>query len=136
MILNIPNVVLFTGNYNNIASKDVTPSVLVNVMIQIVKTDKSLSKLKNKNPEKYNDYIDRIISDSVDAAIAHGNINLHINLDPMFCDNIKAYADSWSKYSIAHDANSKLFNMLVFSTTSSNDFISFSHAIKEKIETI
>ena len=128
-VLNIPDIVLFT---NVLKKKEVSNSVMFNMTIQVVKTKKSISKMKKKDSEAFEEMCKSIKADTLKNAINLGNASIHIDVADAFMTDAAESASQWSSAILDDESNKKLFNRIIFSTDDSNNLVTFSNELQSK----
>ena len=101
-VVKIPNVVLFTDSIR----KNVTCSSKVfDVVICLIKSDKSLKKLKKKDMDEFNKTVDFAVSKTINILKDLGSSCIHMNIDERFISDPHDYAAVWAKYLLAEMTN-------------------------------
>ena len=120
-VVKIPNVVLFTDSIR----KNVTCSSKVfDVVICLIKSDKSLKKLKKKDMDEFNKTVDFAVSKTINILKDLGSSCIHMNIDERFISDPHDYAAVWAKYLLAEMTNG-IIASFTFCTTDTDTLVSF-----------
>lgn len=109
-ILRIPDLVFF---YREIKSGEVALTRRFDLIVQFMKTEKGLRKLA-KSKREYLDFMDRMVSSTVEVLNAYGTSCVHLGIDDTVfgTSNCADYADTWCKYLLRSEKS--LLKRLVF----------------------
>lgn len=130
MVLNIPNVVLFTGLVKKGEPSD---AILFNLMIIMVRTKKPMDKIKSKNNDLALEIETSVIDDVIDAAIKLGNSALLVDISNPFNVTSESYANKWFELVCNTDNRNKLFDYIMFNAEILNQYIVFSRTLQERM---
>lgn len=128
-VINIPDIVLFT---NTIKKKEVSNSVMFNLCIQVVKTKKKLSKLRKKDPDKYEEVLTSVFDETLNIAISLGNSYLHMELNDTFMPDVRKYFEHVVE-AIKEPTTEKLINRIIYSTIDTNQLVEASNVLFETV---
>lgn len=110
-IVKIPDILIF---YDNIKKGEVSTTKCLDLIIQLVKTDKSLKKLKKKGGEKFQAISEEIIINSFNVIKELGVSSVHIDINEALFMDVQDYCTKW--ITLISAENSKLINRIVFCT--------------------
>ena len=130
LVLNIPNVVLFTSL---IKKGEPSSAFLFNLMILVVRTNKPIEKIAKKNKDLALEIETAIVDDIVDAAIKLGNSSLIVDIANPFNITSESYANKWFELICNTDNRSKLFDQVIFNAEVLNQYITFSRTLQDKL---
>lgn len=123
-ILNIPDIVLFTGK---IQKKEISPSILFNLCIQVVKTKRPMQKIQKRDPEKYSEITKNLIDHTITNVMNLGHSWIHVGWNSELIKDVIEYSEMWKKSIEENETVGKLINSIIFSIDNSEDFIEFSN---------
>lgn len=125
-ILKVPDVVLF---YGDIKKKDKSEASLFDIVIVFVKTEKSLKKLKKKDPSEFNKAMEFVVSKTASLLNDLSVESVHIDLDKRFYIDVHDYAKIWAEQLIKSSSEGWTLNRAIFCTNDANTMVSFNKQI-------
>ena len=130
LVLNIPEVVLFTGD---IKKGEPSSAFLFNLMVVIVRTTKSIEKITKKNKDLALEIETAVVEDVVNAAIKLGNSSLLVDIANPFNITAESYANKWFELICNTDNRSKLFDYVIFNADVLNQYVLFSRTLHDRL---
>lgn len=124
-VVKIPNIVLFT---ESIRKNEPCASKLFDLVICLVKSEKSLKKLKKKDKDEFTKTVDFAVSKSINILKDLGSSCVHVTIDDRFMDDPHDYADIWSKH-LLEDASKGIISNVTFCTTDTDTLVSFNNTL-------
>lgn len=125
-VIRIPNLVVFHGDIKkNTSSK----AKFFDLVIEVVRSGKSLTKLKKKRPEQFKEVSDFIVTSTVRVLKEFGTSCAHIPLDKDLYLDPHDYATMWAT-SLNAEKNG-LLTRLVFCTSDPDELVAFNAQLTE-----
>lgn len=122
-VVKIPNVILFT---ESIRKNEPCACKLFDLVICLVKSEKSLKKLKKKDKEEFDKTVEFAVSKTINILKDLGSSCVHVTIDDRFMDDAHDYADVWSKH-LLEDASKGIIANVTFCTTDTDTLVSFNN---------
>lgn len=129
-VLKIPNIVLF---YDTIKKKEVSPAKLFDLVVVLVRTKKSISKLKRKNPDLFKNLCSSVVEQTVSVMANMGITCSHIRMDSLFYEDPHVYASNWVKSLTENDAAQKILERVIFCTNDVDTLAQFNAQIRAEL---
>lgn len=125
-VLSIPDVILFT---NKIRKDDVSEGIFFNLLIQVVKTKKSVAKLKKKKQiEELSKFIIKCTMENIKN---FGCVNVTTEITDKFSEDYYECAENWKILIQADESFEKMIDRLSFTVTNSTGFAVAANKISE-----
>ena len=129
-VLKIPNIVMF---YDSIRKREASKAKFFDIVVILVRTKKSLNKIKKKDKEGFKELSSNIVEKTVDLMADLGVSCAHVTLDPMFFIDPHDYASASVKYLDAKDASKKLLSRIVFCTMDADTLAQFNGQLRAEL---
>ena len=129
-VLKIPNLLLF---HDVIKKKEPSKANLYDLVVQFVRTDKSLKKIKKKDNEQFREISKFICEKSVSVMKDFGVSCAHIYIDPRYFIDVHDYAHDWAEaLSNGISEKNKILNRIIFCTPEPDTLVSFNQQLKDE----
>ena len=125
-VIRIPNLVVFHGD---IKKNTTSKAKFFDLVIEIVRSGKSMSKLKKKKPEEFADMSKFVVDSTVRVLKEFGSSCAHIPLDKDFYAEPHEYASLWAR--ALNDDKNNILTRVVFCTPDPDDLVSFNAQLTE-----
>lgn len=126
-VIRIPDLIVFHGD---IKKNEVSKSTEFDIIIEIIRSGKSLSKLKKKRPEDFDTLSNFFVTSTVKVLKDFGVSCVHIPLVKDLYDDPHNYARSWVK-ALSEDKN--LVSRVIFCTSDPDELVSFNQQLMEDV---
>lgn len=128
-IIKFPELVLFCKEIKKHGPSNVK---IFDLVVQVVRSPKSIRKLKKKNQKEFEETISKIVEDlsSTLKQLAIGCC--HMNLDDRFFDDPHDYARIWAKF--LDEDITKILNRMIFCTSDIDTMVSFNGEMRRIVE--
>lgn len=128
LVITIPDILLFYGELR----KDEPANVkYFNLVINVVRTTKSLNKLRNKRPEEFASTMNYIIESTCKIIKELGLSCVHMPLDDTFFNTAQEYASVWCK-TLSNDYK-RLVTRITFCAPTSDIMVAFSNQVLREL---
>lgn len=127
-VIRIPNLVLFHGD---IKKNAVSKARFFDLVIEVVRSGKSMTKLKKKKPEEFATVSKFVVDSTVRVLKEFGVSCAHIPLDRDFYDEPHDYAKMWVD-ALTEEQNN-LLTRVVFCTPEPDELVSFNAQLTESM---
>lgn len=125
-VIRIPNLVVFHGDIKKNAT---SKAKFFDLVIEVVRSGKSLTKLKKKRPEQFKEVSDFVVTSTVRVLKEFGASCAHIPLDKDLYLDPHHYATMWAT-SLNAEKNG-LLTRLVFCTSDPDELVAFNAQLTE-----
>lgn len=128
-IIKFPDLVLF---YGDIKKHGPSKAKLFDFVIQVVRSPKSIRKMKRKDQKEFESTVNKIVDDlsSTLKQLAVGCC--HMSLDERFFINPYDYAKMWAKF--LDEDITKILNRMIFCTRDIDTMVAFNGEMKRQVE--
>lgn len=125
-VIRIPNLVVFHGD---IKKNTTSKAKFFDLVIEVVRSGKSLPKLKKKRPEEFTALSNFIVESTVRVLKEFGASCAHIPLDKDLYDEPHEYASMWAN-ALSAEKNG-ILTRVVFCTSDPDELVSFNAQLTE-----
>lgn len=127
-VIRIPNLVVFHGD---IKKNAVSKAKFFDLVIEVVRSGKSMPKLKKKKPDEFTRISQFVVDSTIRVLKEFGSSCAHIPLNKDLYDDPHDYASMWCK-SLTDEKNN-ILTRLVFCTSDPDELVSFNSQLAENM---
>lgn len=125
-VIKIPNLILF---YGRLTKNEPATVKYFDLIINVVRTSKSLKKLRKKRPDEFKELMNFVVTNSVNVLKEMGVSCVHIPLVNTFFEDPHEYATAWCDALGAEAATNKILTRMEFCAADSDTLVSFTNQV-------